>query len=65
MRSQQYSKHMVVLHWISALVICWALISGFYTGLLLRAVGVLVALHVGAVLKHELSGTRLVRRMMF
>jgi cytochrome b561 len=34
MHSQKYSKHMVVLHWISALVICWALVSGFYTGLL-------------------------------
>ncbi|WP_297845098.1 cytochrome b/b6 domain-containing protein [Pseudomonas sp.] len=33
MRSQKYSKLMVLLHWVSALVICWALISGFYTGL--------------------------------
>jgi cytochrome b561 len=34
MHNQKYSKQMVVLHWVSALVICWALVSGFYTGLL-------------------------------
>ncbi|MEB0040201.1 MULTISPECIES: cytochrome b/b6 domain-containing protein [unclassified Pseudomonas] len=34
MNIQKYSKLMVTLHWISALVICWALVSGFYTGLL-------------------------------
>ena len=30
---KKYSWQQVILHWISALIIIWATISGFYVGL--------------------------------
>ena len=79
--SIHYSRRRVLLHWLSAAIILWALASGFYVAfnpvsastehwvgslnVSLTTLSLLVALHLCAVLWHELSGRRVVRRMFF
>jgi cytochrome b561 len=66
-----YSRLRVLPHWVSAAVIIWTLVSGFYvanfetTAPIASCVflALLVLLPIGAVIIHEARGHRVLRRM--